>query len=134
MAATTDQPISVGNLAAALNGAGIGREVLMANQFNADFSVRNTFNFYGSPDEYDAFEVEVVNNLEGWKDTVPATGGTGTHGFEYTVTTASRTGNFLFSVDGNGASTYIVMRIVGIRSGGGRLLADALLAAIGGER
>ena len=131
MAATIDQPISVGNLAAALSGVGIPSVTLLHKDDAATQASPLTVTLPQDASDFDMLLVIVkwsgqyqmrVMLFPGEVDSASWANG------EYGGGVYLQGANTVKS--GNGG----IQRIYGIRSGGGRLLADALLAAMGGER
>ena len=128
MELTGNEPISSDNLAAVIQAANLDREVLFAGAIDveSDGNIETSVNF----DEYAAFIIEwsdsgaayskqvtrtvnVEQALSGWVDFKPFVNGS----------------RRFFSFGSSG--TCIVTRIIGIRSGGGQLLADILAALEG---
>ena len=128
MELTGNEPISSDNLAAVIQAANLDREVLFAGAIDveSDGNIETSVNF----DEYAAFIIEwsdsgaahsqqvtrtvnVEQALSDWVDFKPFVNGS----------------RRFFSFDSSG--TCIVTRIIGIRSGGGQLLADILAALEG---
>lgn len=121
---TGTEPVSAENLSAALQAANLDREVLFAGCIDVDSSggsIETSVSF----DEYAAFIIEWSDSGAAYSQQVPCTVNveqalSNRVDFEPFVNGSRR----FFSFDSSG--TCIVTRIIGIRSGGGQLLADAL--------
>lgn len=123
MAMTGTEPVSAENLSAALQAANLDREVLFAGAIDVESygSIETSVNF----DEYAAFIIEWSDSGAAYSQQVTRTVNVEQAlsdwvSFEPFVNGSRR----FFSFDSSG--TCIVTRIIGIRSGGGQLLADAL--------
>lgn len=123
MAMTGTEPVSAENLSAALQAANLDREVLFAGAIDveSDGGIETSVNF----DEYAAFIIEWSDSDAAYSQQVTRTVNveqalSDRVNFEPFVNGSRR----FFSFDSSG--TCIVTRIIGIRSGGGQLLADLL--------
>ena len=131
MELTGNEPISVDNLAAALQAANLDREVLFAGTLKL---VSESLVFDANLSDYEGFEVTISdksgNDIE--TKVVPAADRQETTVCGVGVEPWQRMGNYLqIRFDENGHSSRWLSRIVGIRSGGGQLLADILAALEG---
>lgn len=128
MELTGNEPISSDNLAAVIQAANLDREVLFAGAIDveSDGNIDTSVNF----DEYAAFIIEWSDSGAAYSKQVTRTVNVEQAlsdwvGFKPFVNGSRR----FFSFDSSG--TCIVTRIIGIRSGGGQLLADILAALEG---
>ena len=130
---TGSEPISSENLSSVLQAAGMGREVLLAAPtvvgWNNNTNGLTGIDYPGMAGRFDKIVVETgTESIE-----CPVPGSAALDSFGGTVSTTENYGRLHISFASD-LSDYTVNRIVGIRSGGGRLLAEALASMIGGGR
>ena len=126
MAMTGTEPVSAENLSAALQAANLDREVLFAGTLKL---VSEDLVFDANLSDYEGFEVTISDksgdNIE--TKVVPAADRQETTVCGVGVEPWQRKDNYLqIRFDEKGYSSRWLSRIIGIRSGGGQLLADAL--------
>lgn len=126
MAMTGTEPVSAENLSAALQAANLDREVLFAGTL---FLENASLVFDANMSDYEGFEVTISDKSGDYIETkvVPAVNRQETTVCGIGVEPWQRMDNYLqLSFDENGYSTRWLSRVIGIRSGGGQLLAFPL--------
>ena len=129
MAAQGNEPVSSDNIRAVV--AALSREVLYAGN---EGGTGHAVHIHAAQSDYSSLVVETAGSQHAtYSDEIPPRAGTYALGTGHNVTVAVYAEKGTIELAFEGGNYSFPIRVIGVRSGGGRLLAD-LLAMLGGER